>query len=296
MKVSILTTVFNRSSNLNKLYDSLTKQTKFNFEWIIVDDFSTDNTLQTAQSIQSQEKTFDIIVLKNNKNVGKTFSLNKAIECAKGEVTLIIDSDDYAMPNMIDHITCSWLKENRLTDEMLAEIVYERITPGGSPVQSNFPRLVRQNIVKHRYGNGLMGDYAETYKTKILKQYRFPKFNDETFLSEEFIWIEIGKKYDGIFLHEGLYISEYKNDGITVNSKRNMWLNPIGVTKVYEKRMSVDSKLFLKLKFIFVFLIFALKLKMPVKKIFSVIPNKIYGVVLLFPAILGEIVFSIKYQ
>ena len=83
MTVTVFTPAYNRASTLERLYVSLTKQTCFDFEWIIVDDGSTDNTSSIVNSFL-QEDRFNVSYYFQN-NSGKHIAHNKAVELAKGE-------------------------------------------------------------------------------------------------------------------------------------------------------------------------------------------------------------------
>lgn len=92
---SIIIPVYNREHRLPYVLDSLKKQTFQDFETIIVDDASTDNSYQVALGYELHNK----IVLRNVVNLERCATRNRGIQQAKGEYICFLDSDDYHLPN-----------------------------------------------------------------------------------------------------------------------------------------------------------------------------------------------------
>ena len=90
--VSIITPSYNRANLLPKAYESLKKQTSKDFEWIVVDDGSKDNTDEVVQKFIS-ENQIEIKFIKKE-NGGKHTAVNRGVKEACGELVLILDSDD----------------------------------------------------------------------------------------------------------------------------------------------------------------------------------------------------------
>ncbi len=85
--VTIFTPTYNRAELLSKLYNSLVKQTNKNFEWVIVDDGSIDNTSEIVKEFISEQKIK--INYYKQKNSGKHIAINKGVEIAQGELFLL---------------------------------------------------------------------------------------------------------------------------------------------------------------------------------------------------------------
>lgn len=96
--ISIIMPVFNGAKFLNDAIDSILNQTYTNFEFIIVDDKSTDSSLKIIKSYSDNR----IKVLQNKINSGVAFSLNKALKIAKGKYIARMDADDISYPNRIE--------------------------------------------------------------------------------------------------------------------------------------------------------------------------------------------------
>lgn len=92
MKVSVVMCVYNAEKYVSQSIESILFQTYNDFEFIILDDCSTDSTLDLVKKYQKQDTRIKVIT--NNENKGLTYSLNKAIEFAKGEYIARMDADD----------------------------------------------------------------------------------------------------------------------------------------------------------------------------------------------------------
>ena len=97
-KVSWLISTYNNESEIIRCLTSLLKQTYKNFEIIVVNDGSTDNTVNVLEEIYIKNKNF-IRIINNKENMGLAYSLNKAFSHARGIYIARIDADDFAMPN-----------------------------------------------------------------------------------------------------------------------------------------------------------------------------------------------------
>lgn len=97
--VSIITPSYNSASHIKETIDSVIAQTYQNWEMIIVDDYSMDNSVRIIENIQ--KKDHRIILLKNEENIGSGPSRNKAIDKAQGEIIAFLDSDDLWCPEKL---------------------------------------------------------------------------------------------------------------------------------------------------------------------------------------------------
>lgn len=227
--ITIFTPVYNRAYIIENLYESLIRQTCKEFEWIIVDDGSTDGLQSLVTQWNEQEyRGFPIIYL-HQENGGKHKACNHAVREAKGEAFFFVDSDDILSDDAIEKV-CLWWKEIAGDDRFAgvsglraylntARTVCGRISEG--------KYIDVSNLEREKYG--VQFDLAEIYKTKYLKKYPFPEFEGENFLTEAVVWDKMA--YEGLIkrIHqEVIYYSEYLEDGLTVNSEQKFRSNPKG--------------------------------------------------------------------
>lgn len=98
--VSVLMPIFNGDVFLGEALESILKQSYTNYEFLIIDDGSTDKTPNLLKRYESNDKRIKII--SHKKNLGIVISLNEGIKRAKGKYILRMDADDIAYPNRFD--------------------------------------------------------------------------------------------------------------------------------------------------------------------------------------------------
>jgi glycosyltransferase involved in cell wall biosynthesis len=99
-KVSVIMAVYNSEKFLSEAIESILNQTFKDFEFIIIDDCSSDNSLDIIKNYAKQDKR--IILIENKKNIGLTKSLNKGLKIAKGKYIARIDADDIALSERLE--------------------------------------------------------------------------------------------------------------------------------------------------------------------------------------------------
>lgn len=99
-KVSIIMGVFNCSETLEEAIDSILNQTYTDWKFIICDDGSTDNTFQIIKEYQKRYSD-KFVILKNEKNMGLNYTLNRCLKEAKGEYVARMDGDDISLPERL---------------------------------------------------------------------------------------------------------------------------------------------------------------------------------------------------
>ena len=133
--VTILTSAYNRADLLLRLFQSLLKQTCNNFEWLIVDDGSTDDTEAIVKE-WIQEAQFPIRYFKQE-NGGKHRAINRGLREARGELFFIVDSDDYLTSDAIETIEKRY--ESIQGDESFCGVCLLKVDKDLNKVGSDFP-------------------------------------------------------------------------------------------------------------------------------------------------------------
>jgi len=213
-KISIVTPTYNRGGLLTKAYKSLLNQTNINFEWIIIDDGSNDNTGDIVSSFISNDK-FKIIYVYQS-NGGKHRAINKALEYTSGDYMLILDSDDYLDETAIQKLE-EWtetIDDNLEFAGVSGNKAYFNGDIVGQTLKGNLYYKDCTNIERKKFN--LLGDKAEVYRTSIIKTYKFPTFENENFITEEILWDKIASMgYKIRWFNETIYFCEYLDDGLT---------------------------------------------------------------------------------
>lgn len=243
-KVTVLTATYNRAELLQRLFDSLSLQESKEFEWLIIDDGSTDDTEKTVRLI-IDNADFQISYYKKN-NGGKHTALNYAYQHIKTPLTFIVDSDDTLTLDAISTIEMTYEKYKNEDD--LCGFSFLRGKPGGGYLStSGVPEEgMKESYVDCRINRSIGGDMAEVWCTHCLKEYPFPEYQGERFLGEDIVWIKMSEKYKMRFFNKVIYISDYRDDGLTNNRRKHNIASPKGC--VARANAFLDSNANLKAK------------------------------------------------
>ncbi len=254
MKLTICTALYNREDLIKRLYESLRNQTNQDFEWIVVDDGSTDKSYLVAQSFLKEQNKFSIKLYKQN-NGGKHVAINSGISYATGDLFFIVDSDDYLPKDAVEKIYKQFNKVN-VSDKMAgisAVKAYNDEKTVGSSFNDQLEYLDISNLERKKYG--ITGDRAEVYYTSVLKKYMFPVFENENFISEATVWNKIA--YDGYklrFTNDIVYYCEYLESGLSKNIQEVFLKNWKGysfyVNQEIKFRKGIYNKLTITLSFV----------------------------------------------
>ncbi len=247
-KLTVFTPVYNREKLIKRLYDSLLKQRFKDFEWLIIDDGSTDKTAEVIKNI-IQEKKLDIKYY-YKKNGGKHTAYNLGIEKAIGELFVIVDSDDIVLENGFSEIIKKWdslENRNKLLGISGIDLTSDFEVIGGKYPEDCFlcSHLEMREIYK------VKGDKTEIFRTNLLKGIFFPIFENEKFLTEAILFEPLYKKYRTYFINIPLIIRDYQKNGLSDNSLKLRTGNPIGAMEYYKqnirlcvtKRKRIKSKI-----------------------------------------------------
>ena len=217
--ITIFTPTFNRRHLIDILYQSLLAQTQKNFEWLVVDDGSTDNTEQYFSDLLTKQQPFPIRYIKQE-NGGKHRAINNGVKNAAGELFFIVDSDDYLTENAIDKIN-QWvatLDDSHKWAGISGLKGYSKDSVVGQHSKATY--IDAKNSERRKYN--LLGDKAEVYFTDILKQHPFPEILGEKFISEEIVWNAIARDdYYLRWFNEIIYICDYLDGGLTKNNSKD---------------------------------------------------------------------------
>ena len=227
VKLTVLTTTYNRANLLSKCWESLCKQTCKDFEWLIIDDGSTDNTSTVVNSLK--EKTSDFSIEYHWKeNGGKHTALNFSHQYIHGEYLIMLDDDDILTSDAVETILFDWRKYGQ--NKKIGCISYQRanINTGKVLVDWESKEPVISNAIDFRINSRRSGDCAETIRTQMFKEFPAPIFDNEKFLPEDFLWVNSAFVYDTVYIQKKIYLCEYREDGLTKTKHRRRFRDPQG--------------------------------------------------------------------
>lgn len=252
MLITIFTSTYNRAHLLPRLYESLKAQTCQDFEWIIVDDGSTDNTEEVVQSWlhpappphsplkgESAELCNFPIYYIRKVNGGKHRAINRGVQEAQGELFFIADSDDYLPKDSLAKVAEKY--EKIKGDKTIGGMCGLDMTPTGGLIGSGLPFDEKVcSSLELRMKHHVVGDLKEVFLTSVMREFPFPEFEGERFCPEALVWNRIAQKYKLLFFNQPIYVAEYQPEGITAGIVRARMNSPVASVTTYQELNSYD--------------------------------------------------------
>ena len=205
--VTVIVTAYNRAKTINRTLQSILIQTYNNIEIVVVDDGSTDNTIELLEQINDSR----IRIIKHPVNRGVVAAKNTGLDNIKGEWFVFIDSDDEIVPDAIESLI-------RIPMEFNSEIT--AIDSGAFETVSN--RFSEQSLNKNMYVNEAKiirectGDVWGMTKTSLLGNDRL---NANLPGWEDTLWYKINARSKRYYINKQLYI--YHTEGEDRISKKH---------------------------------------------------------------------------
>lgn len=239
MTITIFTPSYNRATFLPGLFDSLCRQTVMDFEWVIVDDGSADNTESVVKSLIDNNLSAIPIRYFRKPNGGKHTAINYGVRQAKGELFLILDSDDSLPVNAVETILSQYEKVRGR--EALAGVCGLMAHHDGKCIGTGFPEdEMFLSSVEIRYRYNVTGDLMEVWRTDVLREFPFPEVAGERFCPEAMVWNRITAKYKLFCFNKIVYYRDYLDGGLTDNITRVRRNSPIASMTMYSELAHLD--------------------------------------------------------
>jgi glycosyltransferase involved in cell wall biosynthesis len=213
---TVFTPTFNRRATLEAAYRSLAAQTFRDFEWLVVDDGSTDDTQDFVASL-SVEADFRV-VYHYQANAGKHVALNRAAELAAGRLFATLDSDDEYVPTALERFLHHW---DSIPDrDGFAGVVALCADRRGDVIGTPFPAdVLDSDFLEIRSRYGVTGDKAGFTTTASVREFPFPEFPGERFVTEALVYNRVARRYRVRCVNEVLMIKEYRPGGISARGR-----------------------------------------------------------------------------
>lgn len=222
--LTVFTPSYNRAHTLPRLYRSLCAQKNKCFEWVIVDDGSTDDTAALVQS-WSTDSPFPIRY-KRQANLGMVAAHNTAFDMASGEILVCIDSDDFLTDDAVSIIADAYAKIRE--DQTLAGIVGLDVSMDGSVIGDSFPPSISTaTFAEIRFQHKIRGDKKYVFRRSAINEVgRYPSVIGEKFPAVSFLYRKIDRRYRLKVINAPLCIVDYQQDGNTSQKLKLYMRNP----------------------------------------------------------------------
>ena len=214
---TVFTPTYNRAHTLHRVHNSLVSQTFRDFEWLVVDDGSTDRT-RDLLSGWSTDADFPIRYY-YQPNQGKHVAYNHAVPKAKGAFFLTFDSDDECVPSALEILKYYW---ETIPDErrsIFSGISVLCVDHHGRIIGDSFPRQTfDSDILEIAYRWKVRGDKWGFHRTEVMRRFPFPVPPVRlSHIPEGIVWSRIARKYKTRFVNEPLLRVYYTEASLSRN-------------------------------------------------------------------------------
>lgn len=234
--ITIFTPTYNRAYRMPRLYRSLCDQSCHAFEWLIVDDGSTDGTKEMVHCWIAENK----ITIRYfwQENAGKAQAHNWGVELSVMPLFVCVDSDDFLLSNAIERIFAIWREHPGKIG-----IICARQGIGHTPMTCWKGDVEYCTLYDAYRKYGLAGETMLIYRTDVIRRHRFPRFEGEKFVPEAFLYDRLDQEGIMYITDEAFYVAEYLQDGYTLNMHEVLNKNPYGFQAYIIQRLKLDKKI-----------------------------------------------------
>ena len=240
--MTVFTSTYNRSNTLPRTYQSLCRQTDKDFEWLIVDDGSTDNTEELVNKWIKTDKQISIRYIKKQ-NEGFHTGYNTAIANMDSELAVCIDSDDYMPNDAVEKIHRCWLEHGSKKFGGIIGLDYGvngKVIGGKIPDGIGIINLIK--LAQNKYDIA-KGDKKIVVRVDLYKSVAPMKvFKGEKYFNPHYMHLMISKKYDFIALNECICIVDYQKNGMGSNMFRQYKNSPNSFLEIRKLHLSFEDE------------------------------------------------------
>lgn len=276
--LSIVTPTYNRAHLLPNCFASLLKQTDLDFEWIIVDDGSTDDT---AAVVSGFETVLFPLTYVRKENGGKHTALNSSMEHIHGLYVLFLDSDDTLTEDAVACVRRGW--ESYENDKTIAMVTFLKGPAKNDPNCTGPIANVSVDILRYKRNIIHSSDCCEVIRSDVFKRFPFPVFEGERFLSECALWNRVAQEYKCVYINEVIYICEYLEGGLTQSGRPLRIRNPKGGMFICDLRMVPNNYLTQRVKYALLYCCYGFFAKRPPGQILKKTQHKALAALCLLP-------------
>lgn len=225
---TVLTPTYNRAHTLNRAYESLSGQDLQDFEWLIIDDGSTDNT-KTLVAQWQQEADFPIRY-KWQPNQHKKTAFNHGVRVAQGELIVALDSDDTLEPCALNNMARIWRDIPEVERDQYIAITGLCKTRSGDVVGNIYPYdQFDANPLDLQFKFAIKGEKFGCLSTAVMQRFPFPE-NIPGFVPESLIWRSIARAgYKTRFVNQVYRVYYDSGDSLSQQGRSHVAQHALGL-------------------------------------------------------------------
>jgi glycosyltransferase involved in cell wall biosynthesis len=243
---TVFTPTYNRAHTLHRVFDSLRAQTLRDFEWLVIDDGSTDNTRELVAG-WAANADFPIRYLRQD-HAGKHMAHNLAAREARGQFFLPLDSDDAYVPQALERMAYQWNAIPARERSAFCGIGGLCVDQRGKLVGEGFPSDPLDADMRERhYVYRVRGEKCVSILTDVVRRFPFPEIAGTSFTPEGTIWLEMGKTHKIRWVNEVYriyYVDDDGGTGPTLTGRRNLEESALGRLHYYVWLLNNDLEYF----------------------------------------------------
>ena len=212
--ITVFTPAYNRADLLPRCFESMKRQTRKDFIWMIIDDGSKDNTREVVEQWLREPLDFELQYY-YKENGGLHTAYNEAIARIETELCVCIDSDDFMPDDAVEKILAFW--EEHGSDEY-AGIVGLDFDLSGKVIGDPLPEQKTVNLIDLHTGKYpiVNGDRTNVVRTELYRKYAPMKsFPGEKNFNPHYMHLQISQEYDFLVLNENLRFVDYQPQGMS---------------------------------------------------------------------------------
>ena len=250
---TVFTPTYNRAHTLHRCFDSLAAQTLRDFEWIVVDDGSTDGTEALVAGWMSSA-SFPMRYLRQERS-GKHIAHNHALEAARGKFFTCLDSDDALTPDSLQKLARVW--ETIPQDQRSAFCGVDGLCCDqyGRIVGDTYPSdPFDANLRERKYVYRPRGEKWGVVLTEIARRFPFPDVARGKYLPEGIVWLDMAKTYKCRAVNEivRIYYIDDAEPGVTTAIRRRLAAHAEGNWHYYIWLLNNDLEYFFRAPMTFI--------------------------------------------
>ncbi len=221
ISTTVLTAVYNRKDLLSRAMKSVMGQNTRSFEYVIVNDGSTEDLDGTVEEFM-KEADFPVAYIKFARNRGVHAARNAGIRAARGKFTLFLDSDDEMKPNAIERFLEAWEEIPEEDRESYREVTGRCEDQNGNLVGKPYPEGINSLPFAEAYKKNVEagGEHWGFMRTDTLKSCPWPEAEGVKFINESLVWEQLRQNYKSWYISDQLRIYHTEvADSITASKK-----------------------------------------------------------------------------
>ncbi|MFO7685767.1 MAG: glycosyltransferase family 2 protein [Desulfobacterales bacterium] len=296
VEFTVFIPTFNRAHTLERALQSIAEQTFRDFEVVIIDDGSTDNT---AQLIQKWQKKGDFPIHYHwQENQGKHVAHNRAVERARGFFFVLLDSDDMLHPRALERLKYHWETIPDSVKDRFAGVEGLCIEHDGKVSLDRFPKdVMDSDYLETRKKFNVRGDKKNAIRTDVLRRYPYPQFEGEKHVRDDLIWKRMSRHFRFRYVNEVVQIIEYLPDGLSADVFAMRMRNPQGFRYYFLEEINHYSALtgtYRRFKYHSKFVRYSLHCKVGFRRQYAEVNSKLFWLLSVPRGIIGWLEDNIR--